>query len=232
MVIVLQNVACETLGTIADALAERDLEARYVHTFAGEAVPRSMDGAAGLVVMGGPMGVYEANQFPFLRDAIRLIEAAVSASKPVLGVCLGSQLIASALGARVYPGRQKEIGWYDVTLSDAGAKDPLWADVPRRFVGYVWHGDVFDLPRGAQSLAATELTTCHAFRYATNVYGILFHMEVTPTIIDGMLATFADELRQARIDGAAIRRDVTTHLPPLQAIGRSVFSRWADLIES
>jgi GMP synthase (glutamine-hydrolysing) len=231
MVVVLQNVACETLGTIADALAERDVEARYVRTFAGEGVPRSMDAAAGLVVMGGPMGVYEADQFPFLRDAMRLIDAAVSARKPVLGVCLGSQLIAAALGAKVYPGRRKEIGWYDITLSDAGVNDPLWADVPRRFVGYVWHGDVFDLPSGATSLASTELTACHAFRYATNVYGILFHMEVTKTIINGMLATFTDELRHARVDGDAIRRDVATYLPPLQEIGTSVFTRWADLIE-
>lgn len=230
MVIVLQHVACETLGTIADVLAERRVDTRYVRTFAGEPVPATMDGVTGLVVMGGPMGVYEADQFPFLADGIRLIERAIDAGKPVLGICLGSQLVAAALGARVFPGPKKEIGWYDVSLSDAGAADPLFVGVPRRFVGYVWHGDVFDVPRGATSLASTQLTASQAFRYGANVYGILFHMEVTKTVIDGMLATFTDELQQAQVDAEAIRRDISTHHEPLQQIGKSVFGRWADLL--
>ena len=230
MVIVLQHVACETLGLIETVLGERRIEARYVRTFAGEPVPPTMDGATGLVVMGGPMGVYEADRFPFLHEELRLIERAVAIGKPVLGVCLGSQMIAAALGARVYPGPSKEIGWYDLSLTDAGTTDPLFVGVPRRFVGYVWHGDVFDLPRGATSLASTQLTSCHAFRYATNVYAILFHMEVTRAIIEGMLTTFSDELRQASIDANPIRRDVATHLEPLQRIGTSVFGRWAELL--
>jgi GMP synthase (glutamine-hydrolysing) len=230
MVVVLQHVACETLGIIADVLGERRIESRYVRAFAGESVPPTMDGATGLIVMGGPMGVYETDRFPFLADEIRLIQHAIDAGKPVLGVCLGSQLIAAALGARVYPGPQKEIGWYEVTLSDTGTTDPLFAGAPRTFTGFVWHGDVFDLPTEAVSLASTALTECQAFRYGTNVYGILFHMEVTETVIDGMLTTFTDELPSARIDGAPIRRAVAAHLPPLQRIGARVFGRWASLL--
>lgn len=230
MVIVLQHVACETLGIIADVLAERRVEARYVRSFAGDSVPPTMDGATGLVVMGGPMGVYDTEQCPFLTEEISLIRRAVDAGKPVLGVCLGSQLIAAALGASVYPGPRKEIGWYEVTLSDAGATDPLFVGVPRNFTGFVWHGDVFDVPHGATALASTALTPCQAFRYRANVYGILFHMEVTPTVIDGMLSTFTDELRQASIDAGPIRHDVAKHLPALQRIGASVFARWADLL--
>lgn len=229
MVIVLQHVACETLGIITEVLAERRVEARYVRTFAGETVPPTMDGATGLIVMGGPMGVYETDRFPHLEDEMRLIRHATDAGKPVLGVCLGSQLIAAALGARVYPGPQKEIGWYEIRLSEAGATDPLLVGVPSSFTGFVWHGDVFDLPKGATSLASTALTACQAFRYNANVYGILFHMEVTAAIIDGMLATFSDELSQARIDAAPIR-DVASKLEPLQRIGKSVFTRWADLL--
>jgi GMP synthase (glutamine-hydrolysing) len=230
MVIVLQHVACENLGIIGDVLAERRIDSRYVRSFAGESVPPTMDGATGLVVMGGPMGVYETDQFPFLKEEISLIQRAAAAGKPVLGVCLGSQLIAAALGAAVYPGPRKEIGWYEVSLSAAGANDPLFVGVPRSFTGFVWHGDVFDVPSGATSLASTELTACQAFRHGANVYGILFHMEVTPAIIDGMLTTFTDELRGASIDAGPIRRDVATHLEPLQRIGASVFGRWADLL--
>lgn len=230
MVIVLQHVACETLGLIAEVLAERRVEARYVRTFAGETVPPTLDGATGLIVMGGPMGVYESDRFPHLEDEKRLIQHAVEVRKPVLGICLGSQLIAAALGARVYAGPQKEIGWYPVTLSEAGTTDPLLAGVPKTFTAFVWHGDVFDVPKGATTLASTALTASQAFRYGTNVYAILFHMEVTSTVVDGMLTTFADELRDARIDAAPIRRDVANNLESLQRIGKSVFARWADLL--
>jgi GMP synthase (glutamine-hydrolysing) len=230
MIIVLQHVVCETLGIIGDILAERRIESRYVRSFAGESVPPTTDGATGLIVMGGPMGVYDTDQFPFLKEEIALIQRTIDAGKPLLGVCLGSQLIAAALGAAVYPGPRKEIGWYDVTLSDAGATDPLFVGAPRNFTGFVWHGDVFDIPSGATSLAATALTSCQAFRYGANVYGILFHMEVTPAIIEGMLGTFTDELRQASIDAGPIRRDVATHVESLQRIGTSAFGRWADLL--
>lgn len=230
MIVVLQHVACETLGTIADVLAERRIDARYVRTFAGESVPPTMDGTTGLIVMGGPMGVYDTDQFPFLHDEIHLIQRAVEAKKPVLGICLGSQLIAAALGARVYAGPQKEIGWYEITLTEAGAADPLFCGVPRSFTGFVWHGDIFELPRGATSLASTALTQSQAFRYGTNVYGILYHMEVTPAVIDGMLNTFTDELRQANIEADPIRRNMATYLEPLQRIGVSAFRRWAERI--
>lgn len=230
MVVVLRHVACETLGIIGEALAARGIETHEVRTFAGEAVPVGIDGFAGLVVMGGPMGVYETDQFPHLRDELRLIRSAIDAGKPVLGICLGSQLIAAALGARVYPGPHKEIGWYDVTLTEAAASDAVFGPLPQTFTAFVWHGDVFDLPDGATSLASTALTACQAFRYGSNVHGILFHMEVTPAIIDGMLTTFTDELRQTRIDAAPIRDAVATHLAQLQRIGAGAFGRWADLL--
>src|SRR5262249_22554762 len=144
------------------------LSARYVRSFAGKPVPQTLDDA-GLIVMGGPMGVYEADRYPFLRQEMALIERAVGDGKPVLGVCLGSQLLAAALGADVYKGPQKEIGWYPITLSEAGARDRLLAGVPRTFIGYSWHGDVFAVPPGATGLASSELTACQAFRFAANV---------------------------------------------------------------
>jgi len=212
-VIVLQHHPVETPGLIAEAVP-----VEIIRVFESQPVPQKLD-AAGLVIMGGPPSVYEQNKFPYLRAELRLIEDALRQQKPVLGVCLGSQLLAAALGARVSPGPQKEIGWHDVTLRD----DPLWADAPRQFTAFHWHGDVFDLPAGATSLASSALTPHQAFRYGTNAYGLLFHLEVTGPQISEMVQVFAREVP----DASAILTGAAQHLPALQKVGRQVFARWA-----
>jgi GMP synthase (glutamine-hydrolysing) len=226
----LQHAQAETPGLIAEVLRAAGIGMRPVETFRPQPVPAALDDAAGLVVMGGPMGVYEQARYPFLADEMRLIEQALRADKPVLGVCLGSQLLAAVLGSPVNPGRRKEIGWHRVTLTPAAAADPLWVGVPSSFTGYHWHGDAFELPRGATGLAASELTACQAFRHGRSAYGLLFHLEVTESIIAAMVAAFADECVAAGVDGAEISRRMPQHLPPLQAIGRTVFARWAGMV--
>lgn len=227
---VLQHIHCETLGAIANILESAGLSAQYVRTFEGQSVPEGMGDAVGLIVMGGPMGVYEHNRYPFLLDEMQLIGHALEEDKPVLGVCLGSQLLAAALGAAVTKGKKREIGWYPVTLADAARTDPLWTGVEPSFVAYHWHGDIFELPQGAVSLASSGLTQHQAFRYGRNAYGFLFHMEVTERIIGDMVKTFADELQAAGVDGHAIVTKAQDYLPHLQGIGRLVFQRWTSLI--
>ncbi len=226
-VLVLQHVRCETLGTIADALDAVGISARYVRAFEGEPVPNGMGDAAGLVVMGGPMGVYDHPRYPFLLDEMRLVERALRDEKPVLGVCLGSQLLAAVLGAEVKKGNQKEIGWYPVRLTGEAASDPLWAGVASPFVAFHWHGDVFELPHGAVALACSELTQYQAFRYGRNAYAFLFHMEVTKEGVAGMVGAFPDELGETGVDGGDIMRAAEDHLPRLEVIGGLVFRRWA-----
>jgi GMP synthase (glutamine-hydrolysing) len=179
-----------------------------------------------------PMGVYEQEQYPFLRAELRLIERALAEHKPVLGVCLGSQLLATALGASVEKGKRKEIGWHPVTLTQEARTDTLWRSVPSSFMGYHWHGDAFDLPPSAIPLAASELTPYQAFRYDDATYGLLFHLEVTPSIIQDMVTTFDEEWRAAGVDGEGILQKRTQFLPPLQMIGSSVFLAWAKRIPS
>jgi GMP synthase (glutamine-hydrolysing) len=184
----------------------------------------------GLIIMGGPQSVYEQAKFPYLRDEMLLIEDALKHNKPILGVCLGSQLLAAAVGANVYPGRQKEIGWHRVTLTDFAASDALFSGAPKSFTAFHWHGDIFDLPRGATPLAFSALTAHQAFRYAKNAYGLLFHLEVTLPQINDIAETFADELQAAGLNGAAIKLNGHTHLAALQKIGRTTFAHWTTLL--
>ena len=226
---VLQNAQPENLGIAGQVFQGCGLAPTYLHTFAGEEVPRYMDEAAGLVVLGGPMGVYEHDRYPFLDAASRLIDQALKADKPVLGICLGSQLLASTLGARVARGPQKEIGWHPIELKPAASEDLLMGGLEPSFMGCHWHGDIFDLPKGATALASSARTAYQAFSYGRSAYGVLFHMEVTTKIIADMVQAFADEVREEGLDGEQIKADAAQHLPALHANGRTFFQNWATL---
>ncbi len=224
---VLQHTPSETLGTIEDALRSHGIGFEYIETHAGRPVPGEMAGKAGLIVMGGPMGVYEEAQYPFLRDEMRLIESALSAGRPVLGVCLGSQLLAAVLGAEVRKGKRKELGWHAVKLTESAEHDPLFAGLGSEIWPFHWHGDIFSLPRKAVSLAASEWTACQAFRLGENAYGILFHLEVTQEQISSMLSAFGEELREAGGDTGKITAEIPVRLPALKEMAGEVFGRWA-----
>jgi GMP synthase (glutamine-hydrolysing) len=227
---VLQHTPCENLGTIEEVLRGHSIGVGYIKTHEGEPVPREMGERAGLIVMGGPMGVYEGARHPFLRDEMRLIESALRLGKPVLGVCLGSQLLASTLGAEVKKGERKELGWHEVRLSEFAAQDPIFAGVKPQFWPFHWHGDVFSLPAQAAGLASSSQTPHQGFRYGKNAYGILFHLEVTREQISQMLVDFADELQEAGGSAADITEQLPRHLPALQEIAGNVFGRWASLL--
>lgn len=231
-VIILQHVHCETPGIIADCLQSAGIGTHFVRIYEGDPIPSNLDAQAGLIIMGGPMSVYEHRRFPFLLEEQRLIEKALKENTPVLGVCLGSQLLAAALGADVKSGRQKEIGWHPVNLTAAAADDNLWRGLPSTFTAFHWHGDVYDLPQGAVSLAASEVTACQGFCYGATAYGILFHMEVTEKVIKNMVKEFSDELDAEKIAGGSIVAKTRDHLPELQALGGRVFRRWATLLKS
>jgi GMP synthase (glutamine-hydrolysing) len=227
---VLQHTACETLGTIADALQAEALAWQYVRVFEGKPVPGDLGDAGGLIVMGGPMGVYEQDRYPHLGAELRLIEAALKGGVPILGVCLGSQLLAAALGAQVRKGARQEIGWYPVRLSDAAAGDRVWKGAPHEFMALHWHGDVFDLPSGAISLASSDLTAHQAFRHGQSAYGLLFHLEMTEAMIAEMASAFGNELREAGGDASRLAEQSAVHCAQLESIGESVFGNWARIV--
>jgi GMP synthase (glutamine-hydrolysing) len=229
-ILVLQHSACEHLGTIGKVLKQIRIIPYFIRPFEGQSVPKEIADSTGLIVLGGPQSVYDQGKYPFLRDEIKLIESALNHEKPVLGVCLGSQLLAATLGATVYPGMRKEIGWNRVTLTEACRSDSLFAGIPRSFTAFHWHGDIFDLPRGATRLASSTLTANQAFRHGLNAYGLLFHLEVTFPQVRNMVDVFADELHAAGLNGAAIKLNAHPHLSALQQIGHTVFLRWGALL--
>ncbi|HTV56379.1 MAG TPA: gamma-glutamyl-gamma-aminobutyrate hydrolase family protein [Terriglobia bacterium] len=229
-VLVIQHAGVEKPGLIADELASAGCNVQLVLAFDGQPVPQRPDDSDGLVVMGGPMGLYERDRYPFLQDEIHLIENALEEHKPILGICLGSQLLAAALRTEVKRGRQKEIGWHSVHFTEQARLDPLLTGIGQPVTALHWHGDIFEIPSGAVRLAYSELTECQAFRYRENAYGFLFHMELTAEILRGMVTTFADELRQEGIDGQEIIQAATEYMPKLQRTGRTVFHRWTALL--
>jgi GMP synthase (glutamine-hydrolysing) len=228
---VLQHHPAENLGSIADALEEAALAWQYVRVFDGHSIPKDMKGAGGLIVMGGPEAVYHLDRHPYLRDEIALIENALKENRPILGVCLGSQLLAAALGATVRRGESKEIGWYPVRLSDAARDDRLMRGLPPEFVAAHWHGDVFNLPSGAVALALSDKTPVQAYRYGDKAYGLLFHAEMTEEILAALVNEFRDGLKRVGVDGDAILAEAPRHLPTLERIGGAIFSRWAGPIQ-
>jgi GMP synthase (glutamine-hydrolysing) len=229
-VLALQHVRVETPGMVEAGVEQSGARLEVVRVFEGAPVPAELGEHQGLVVMGGPMGVYEADRHPFLRDEARLIERALRDRVPVLGICLGSQLLASVLGARVYPGAHKEIGWYPVTLEEAGRADPLLGPLPASFTPLHWHGDVFELPQGAAGLARSQLTRHQAFVYDHNAYGLLFHLEVAGGQLDGMVAAFADELHDAGVAPQVLLDGARSNGAAAEALGRGLFARWAALV--
>ena len=229
-VIVVQHVQPEGLGCIANSLKAANIETKSCEIFSGHAVPQALHGAAGVIIMGGPMSVYEQDRHPFLTHELNLLRSALDANKPILGVCLGSQLLAAALGSRVYPGQQKEIGWHEVRRSDAAKADRLFSNAPDAFQAFHWHGDMFDVPQGAVPLLSSELTPCQAFRFGAAAYGLLCHLEVTQTTVAAMAEMFGDELASVGCSGRTIIKNTARNLPSLQNISRRVFDEWAGLL--
>jgi GMP synthase (glutamine-hydrolysing) len=229
---VLQHHPVEDLANIAGALEGAALAWQYVRVHEGQPVPPNMKGAGGLIVMGGPMGVYQTDRYPWLRDEFRLIEDAVKSNLPVLGVCLGAQVVAAALGAKVDRNPHgKEIGWHPIRLSDSAKDDRLMRGLPTTMTPFHWHGDIFELPPGAVSLASSDKTPCQAFRHGDKVYGFQFHFEVTQDGVAAMADAFAKDLVRENIAADRMIAQSAEFMPQLEKISGNVFSRWASPIQ-
>lgn len=176
----LQHAEHEDLGCIAPWLAARSAQVSMTSLHRGEPLPARPDFDA-LLVMGGPMNIYEHVAHPWLVAEKQLIREAIDAGRKVLGICLGSQLIADVLGGPVTRNAHTEIGWFDVTLNAEGRAHPAFADWPDRFAAFHWHGDTFAIPPGAQNLMSSQACANQGFAHGEQVLGLQFHLEVTAT---------------------------------------------------
>lgn len=229
-VFALRHVAFEDLDGFAPVLAERGYAIRYAE--AGYDALEQVDPLAGdlWIVLGGPIGVYEEEAYPFLRVELALLQARLNAGLPVLGVCLGCQLLARALGAAVYPGGRKEIGWGPLTLTAAGRSSPLAALADGAPVLH-WHGDTFDLPVEAVLLASTAVYPHQAFAWERHALGLQFHLETTARGLERWFIGHACEIAHTLdLSVAALRAATARHAAATAIRGRQCLAAWLDQI--
>jgi len=224
---VFRHVSHEGLGTLALLLDKAKIPWSYVDTAQKGVEFPPIKNILGLVVMGGPMGVYQQKEFPFLTKEIRYLKRVITAKKPVLGVCLGSQLIARALGARVYPHRVKEIGWCPIQITAQG-QNFFFEKPPKTSMVFQWHGDTFDIPQGAVRLATSPLCKNQAFRYGKNVLALQFHLEVDRSMIEDWLSQPGAESEMSSV-GPKTKSEIRAQFfrfPALHHLASSVFNRF------
>ncbi|MBI5194404.1 MAG: gamma-glutamyl-gamma-aminobutyrate hydrolase family protein [Nitrospirae bacterium] len=225
--LVLQHIECEDLGTIGPAMSVRGIGAKYIRLFDGEPVPQDIEQYSGLIILGGPMNVYEEDEYPYLKYEDVLIKKAIHKGSPVLGICLGGQLIAKATGAMVKKGAKKEIGWYKLNLTQGGKEDKAFGRLPEEITVFQWHGDTFDIPQGAEHLAGSELFSNQAYRVGNNVYGLQFHLEVTEKTINKWIAEYQDELAALDyIDADQIIKDTSIYINNLSKYAEIFYDKF------
>lgn len=224
----IRHVAFEDAGLLSALLAERGMTLRTLDAGLDRLDPAQISAADLVVVLGGPIGVYEEDEYPFLREEFAALRPRLEQKRPTLGICLGAQMIAKLLGARVGPGPAKEIGWGSVSLSEAGRASVLapLADVPVLH----WHGDNVDLPAGAVSLASTPSCPHQAFAVGDTILALQFHIEADPVRIEQWLVGHTVELGKAGIDPRELRRQTREQGPATEQAGRAVLAAWLDQV--
>ncbi|MGD1878505.1 MAG: glutamine amidotransferase [Kiloniellaceae bacterium] len=231
----IRHVLFEDLGAFAPALEAAGYRLRYldVGQEGGKQeladLPPQRDDL--VIVLGGPIGVYEDDSYPFLADEIAFLERRLAANAPLMGICLGAQLIARAAGARVYPSGMKEIGFAAITLTEAGTASCL-APFAKAPLTLHWHGDTFDLPEGAELLASTEACRNQAFALGRNVIGFQFHPEADCSAIEQWLVGHTVELNAAGIDIAKLREDAGRYRRELADKAAATLTAWLDGLDN
>lgn len=210
----LQHVAFEDPAYILRWAEQNRHTTRYTMLHEGQALPSDLPFDL-LVVMGGPMSIYDEKRHTWLAAEKRFIERAIDAGKAVLGICLGAQLIADVLGAPITANAHKEIGWFEVAATPAAADSPLFAEAPERFIAFHWHGETFAIPEGAVHLARSVACENQAFAFGDRVLALQFHLEATGQSVGNLIRHCADELT----DGPYIQNPAQMHRSEEQLIG-------------
>lgn len=231
-ILAVYNVAYEGLGTFDPVFRHDGVSVQPFRAFDAKGVWPAVDTFDALVIMGGPQSAYQQKQYPYLTREIALIAQALKLKKPILGVCLGAQLVATALGAKVAKNRAKEIGWYPLMREPGAEGDPLCDPFGQTETVCQWHGDTFTLPKGATQLFSSPLCAQQGFRYGANVYALQFHVEVTEAMLRMWLSANRAELASLEgvIDPVVIRSQTAHHLPRLRELSQHVATAFRRLV--
>lgn len=231
---VIRHLAFEDLGSFSSVLEAHGHEINYLDAAEFALNPEDLSQLDALsddllIILGGPISVNDASMFPFIDDEIALLKQRIAADKPTLGICLGAQLIARALGASVYPGKEKEIGWYDLKLTAAGEQSALRYLSAKHCSMLHWHGETFDLPANAVLLASSEKYPHQAFSYGNNILALQFHPEITQRSMEKWFIGHIGEIIQT--DGVSVeklRADTHNFANQLEVQGELFFNSWIN----
>lgn len=232
-ILVFQHVAHEILGTLNPMIKSRGLRARYVNFDRDPNASPSIQKYNGLVILGGHMGVYEADKYTHIKVEMQLIEEALKKGIPILGICLGAQILAHVLGANVRKSPEKEIGWYDIEMTSAGQSDSLFSHFKKTEKIFQLHGDTFDIPQSATHLASSKICNGQAFRYGDKVYGLQFHLEVDKAMIHRWLNNPTNQKEIEASNGLfsmdKIRQETDERIEHSMSLSQQTFGKFIDL---
>jgi GMP synthase (glutamine-hydrolysing) len=232
--LILQHTPIERGGLFEIMLAEREWAVDVRPLFSGTRLPEALKDYGMVLVLGGPMSANDEADYPFLKEEIPFIRKAMKIGHPVLGICLGAQLMAKALGASVYPGPHKEIGWYWVNQTPSARTDPLFCLLDPYFLVFQWHGETFDLPVEALCLVGNQNYPTQAFRYGSLAYGLQFHLEITRPMLKTWLSSWAAEIKDAKpqpVTARSILGEARIYLDRLHKQARAIFREFIGLAE-
>jgi GMP synthase-like glutamine amidotransferase len=207
--LIIVHVSCEGPGLFAPMLRECGASIDVIDVEQGHALPERLDGVDMLVVMGGPRNVYQEEEHPYLRQEDALLREALACDLPVMGVCLGAQLLAKAADAKIYRSPSEEFAWGRVTLTSVGRRDPLFAGVNPGLLVFQWHGDTFDVPQGGELLATSPDVPNQAIRVGRRAYGLQFHIELDRRLLDLWMEVAPEE--RSDLDANATRAIVEAY---------------------
>ena len=219
-----QHLAFEDLGALEDIFYQLGFRVRYFEAGVDD-LSKAFQHKGLTIILGGPIGVYETADYPFLQQEIDLLKVRLEENLPTLGICLGAQLIAHALGAKVYAGHQKEIGWSKLSISST--ENNLLAPLSDTAVLH-WHGDTFDLPEQAELLASSDVYPNQAFSVGKNILALQFHIEVAAESLEKWLIGHHCELRKAEINIPALRADNDKYAMPLETIATKILPTYMN----
>jgi GMP synthase (glutamine-hydrolysing) len=227
-ILAIRHIAFEDLDSFESVLKVRGHDIRYIEAASDDLAALPHDMPAPVFVLGGPIGAYEEALYPFINAELRFIERRLAAKLPILGICLGAQLMARALGTRVYPAKAKELGWAPITLTDAGERSVL-KPLGNGPVLH-WHGDTFDLPQGATRLASTAICENQAFSVGTHALALQFHMEAAAKGLERWYVGHTMELATEKIAVPTLRAQSQDLAPAANARGTACLAAWLDAL--